>query len=250
MHSLVAALRSGSAELLRLNASAPLAERSPSPRFRETRHLNSELPHFSVAGILLAAGASSRMGAPKLLLAWQGTSILGHLLDQWRQLGAAHLGIVHAASPADAQVSAELDRLLFPAGDRILNPHPQQGMFSSIQCAANWPGWQPGLTHWIITLGDQPHLCPETLQALLDFGAAHAGKICQPLRQGRRRHPVLLPQNIFLALKNSTARDLKDFLQSMSGDFAGWESDDAGLDFDLDTPADYERALRFAFKST
>jgi len=92
-------------------------------------------------------------------------------------------------------------------------------------------------------------LRPETMRILLDFGTSHPGKICQPLRQGHRRHPVLLPRNVFLKLSSTTARDLKEFLQSMSADLAGWESDDAGLDFDIDEPADYKRALRFAATS-
>ena len=202
---------------------------------------------FALGVVILAAGSSSRMGRPKLLLPWGETTVVGHLIEQWKQAGARQIAVVCAADAPAAQ--AELDRLRFPRENRIINPAPERGMFSSIQCAANWPGWKAGLSHWIITLGDQPHLRAETLRTLVEFGAAHPGKICQPLRQGRRRHPVRLPQGIFLALKDSTARDLKVFLQSRSGDFAGWECDDKGLDFDLDTPADYQRALRFAAKS-
>ena len=164
---------------------------------------------FAVGVVILAAGSSSRMGRPKLLLPWGETTVVGHLIEQWKKAGARQIAVVCAANVPAAQ--AELDRLRFPRENRILNPSPERGMFSSIQCAANWPAWNANLTHWIITLGDQPHLRAETLQALLDFGAAHAGKICQPLRQGRRRHPMLLPRNMFLALKNSTARDLNFF---------------------------------------
>jgi len=117
-------------------------------------------------------------------------------------------------------------------------------MFGSIRCAAAWSGWMPGLTHWAITLGDQPHLRGETLRALGDFSAANPDRICQPLRSGRRRHPVILPQPAFAALADCTAADLKQFLRSRAGELAGFESNDAGLDFDLDTPADYERARR------
>ena len=39
--------------------------------------------------VILAAGASSRMGRPKLLLPWSGTTVIGHLLNQWRALGAS-----------------------------------------------------------------------------------------------------------------------------------------------------------------
>ena len=129
---------------------------------------------------------------------------------------------------------------------RILNPAPDRGMFSSIQCAANWSGWQPALTHWAITLGDQPHVREATLRALVDFAASHANRICQPLRGGRPRHPVMLPASAFRALQRTPFDNLKQFLQPRSAEQAGWESDDPGLDLDIDVPADYERALQLA----
>jgi CTP:molybdopterin cytidylyltransferase MocA len=114
-------------------------------------------------------------------------------------------------------------------------------MFSSIQCAAQWRGWPADITHWIITLGDQPHLRLETLRRLLDFAAAHPDQICQPMRKGRRKHPVLMPKRIWTELGNSTVADLKQFLEGHPNDLAGFESEDAGLDSDIDTPEDYER---------
>jgi len=142
-----------------------------------------------IAGVLLAAGASRRMGRPKLLLPWGKTSVLGHLLQQWNELRASQIAVVHA--PDAKPLAAEMDRLGFPAGNRIVNPAPENGMFSSIQCAANWQGWKPELTQWVITLGDQPHLKPATLQTLLEFGARNPEKICQPMRGERRKHPVI-----------------------------------------------------------
>src|SRR5208283_5845765 len=97
----------------------------------------------------------------------------------------------------------------FPETNRIINPQPELGMFGSVKCAAAWPGWRKEITHWIITLGDQPHLREETLRALLRFGSAHPGNICQPMRNGRPKHPVLLPEKVFAALKNSSFEDLK-----------------------------------------
>ena len=92
--------------------------------------------------VILGAGASSRMGRPKLLLPWRGTTVIGAILRQWRELGAAQIAVV--LRPGDAPLAAELDRLDFPRADRIENPQPERGMFSSIVCAANWPGWQKG----------------------------------------------------------------------------------------------------------
>jgi molybdenum cofactor cytidylyltransferase len=191
--------------------------------------------------IILAAGASSRMGRPKLLLPWEGTTVIGHLLRQWQEVGAAQVAVVCAA--ANTALAAELDRLDFPPANRICNPQPERGMFSSIQCAAVWNGWEPNVTHWAITLGDQPQVRLETLKCLLDFAAAHSASICQPSHKGRGRHPVILPMDAFSLLKGAQATNLKEFLGACGYSVARCEVNDAGLDLDLDEPDDYERAL-------
>ena len=200
----------------------------------------------SLGVVLLAAGRSSRMGKPKLLLPWGRTSVLGHLIKQWKAVGAKQVAVVCA--PDDAAIRLELDRLGFPARDRIINPAPQRGMFSSIQCAAQWLGWDPALTHWAIVLGDQPHLQRQTLRLALDFSAAHPDKVCQPARQGHGRHPVLLPKAMFRQVAVSTAATLKEFLAARPRKPALCELDDPGLDLDIDRPEDYDKAVDMAAK--
>lgn len=196
---------------------------------------------YAVGVVLLAAGRSARMGKPKLLLPWGATSVLGHLVKQWHALQAKQIAVICA--PGNPVIGAELDRLRFPARNRIINPAPERGMFSSIRCAAQWPGWQAGLTHWAIVLGDQPHLQRQTLWQVLDFSAAHPGTVCQPARHGHGRHPVLLPKALFRQLAHSTARTLKVFLSASPRQVALCELDDLGLDVDLDRPEDYQKAL-------
>lgn len=196
----------------------------------------------SVAAVILAAGASSRMGRPKLLLPWGDTSVLGHLIHQWTELGAGQIAVVVAAG--DQTIQRELDRLGFAPEHRIPNPQPERGMFSSIQCAARWTGWHASPTHWAIILGDQPHLKLETLRALIRFAAAHAGKVCQPAQGGRARHPVLLPTAAFEGLKASRAENLKQFLQEAPCERALCAVDDPGLGLDIDRPEDYAEACR------
>ncbi len=191
--------------------------------------------------IVLAAGQSRRMGQVKLLLPWGRTSILGRQVELWKQLPAGQITVVGAKG--DTTVQAELDRLGFPESNRILNHWPESGMLGSIRCAANWSGWEAGLTHWVIALGDQPHLRPETLQRLLDFVATSPSKVCQPLYMGRLRHPVVLPRPILQQLGEIRTGTLKTFLTEISGQVAGCEINDEGLGFDIDTPADYQRAL-------
>ena len=198
----------------------------------------------SLGIVILAAGRSTRMGRPKLLLPWGRTSVLGHLIKQWNALGAKQIAVVCA--PDDGAMRVELDRLGFPVQDRIINPAPDRGMFSSIQCAAQWSGWQAALTRWAIVLGDQPHLEQQTLRRVLDFSAAHPASVCQPARLGRGRHPVVLPKSVFRRVATTTAATLKEFLAVSPRKVALCELDDPGLDLDIDRPEDYQRALRTA----
>ena len=196
-------------------------------------------PLFRLGAIILAAGASSRMGRPKMLLPWQGTTVIGHLINQWRQVGAGQLGVV--CNPSHDALLAELDRIGFPAADRIFNPTPELGMFGSVKCAARWGGWNPAISHWAIALGDQPHLPLSSLQALLEFSRTHPEQVCQPSRLGKPRHPLFLPRAIFEEIPRSPAAHLKEFLQGQPAPGALCEMNDPLFDLDLDTPEDYAR---------
>jgi molybdenum cofactor cytidylyltransferase len=157
---------------------------------------------FAFGVIILGAGASSRMGRPKLLLPWHNTTIIGHIIHQWQELGASQIVVIHR--PDDVLMATELDRLKLTQSNRIENPQPEKGMFSSILCAANWQGWKKGISSHAIMLGDQPHLRPDTLRALLQFHQEHPDAVCQPEFQGHLRHPVLLPRKVFEMLRLPT----------------------------------------------
>lgn len=207
--------------------------------------LPHDRPPFALGTFILAAGRSTRMGRPKLLLPWGQTSVLGHLLEQWQSLGTKQIAVVVGAG--DLAMKHELDRLCIGVQNRIVNEAPERGMFSSIQCAARWNGWAEQLTHWAIVLGDQPHLRLATLRALLAFSASQVESICQPARDGRQYHPVVLHHAVFSELADSGASSLKEFLAPRL--IATYESDDPGLDLDIDRPEDYQRALELAANS-
>lgn len=194
---------------------------------------------LSVGVVILAAGSSQRMGTPKMLLPWEGNSILGHIIQQWQALGAQQIIVVLA--PGAESLGNELDRLHFPAENRIPNPAPKRGMFSSIQCAANWGGWISSLTHWAVVLGDQPHLQRATCRQLLEFANKHPDRVCQPICGSQWRHPVVLPKSVFEQLRSSAAETLREFLSDCKR--VGFKSEDPGLNQDIDTPEDYQKAL-------
>lgn len=197
--------------------------------------------HRQLGVVILGAGASARMGRPKLLLPWRGTTVIGHLISQWRALGAGQIAVVLRAN--DSVLAAELDRLNFHKSDRIENPHPETGMFSSIICAADWNGWRQEISRWAIVLGDQPHLRTETLRQLLEFSAKNEDAICQPVSGGRTGHPVILPQQTFGELKSTNAATLKVFLNLAASPRVQCSVADPGLSLDMDTPEDYKRLL-------
>lgn len=195
----------------------------------------------SVGVVILAAGASSRMGKPKMLLPWRGTTVIGHLVSQWQQLRAGQIIVIHRTN--DVLLLTELSRLNFPIENCVVNPSPEQGMFSSIISAANWSGWRNEISQWAIVLGDQPHLRLKTLDALLTFAAQNSGSICQPMFSGHTGHPVILPRAAFSELKGTRANTLKEFLNLASTPRVHIDINDDGLSLDMDTPEDYKKAL-------
>jgi molybdenum cofactor cytidylyltransferase len=196
-----------------------------------------------LAAVILAAGRARRMGKPKLLLPWHGSTIIAHEIETWRNIdGPAESVIVRVVCGSRPDpIQDELDRLHFPEYSRIVNAHQDEGMFSSIRCAAR-AQWSAESTHFAIILGDQPHLKRATLQKLLHISEEEFDSVCQPRHGGAFRHPVVLPRRIFLQLADTKAEKLSDFLADQN--VAPVEVDDPGLELDIDVAADYEAALR------
>ena len=177
-----------------------------------------------------------------MLLPWPGGKVIGRCVCLWSWLKTAQLTVVCDA--CNRGVLAELDRLGLSPANRIVNPQPETGMFGSIQCAARWSGWSSDLTHWVVALGDQPHLREESLRSLLSAVPEAPDCVWQPAFRGHARHPVVLPFAVFRELANAESATFKEFLETRSNLRRQIEMDDPGLDLDLDTPEDYEKALR------
>lgn len=187
--------------------------------------------------VILAAGASTRMGSCKLLLAWGDKTILTHLLDQWRSAGAAQIAPV--IDPSNELLRKALVHAGFSPFDWIENHSPQLGMFSSLQEASRWTGWGSTLTHWIISLGDQPHIQISTLCLLLDAARKNPTRICQPAFHGRAAHPIILPANNFRELAQSDIPSLRAYVRMREAFRLRVAVEDAAVSHDLNTPEDY-----------
>jgi molybdenum cofactor cytidylyltransferase len=203
----------------------------------KNRVLNEAPAAFGV--VILAAGASTRMGTCKLLLPWGEKTILTHLLDQWRITGAAQIAPVIDSS--NQPLRKALTHAGFSPSDWIENPSPQLGMFSSLREASRWTGWLSTLTHWVISLGDQPRIQISTLRLLLDVARKNPTRICQPALNGHTAHPIILPASNFRELAQNDIPDLRAYIRTREALRLRVAVEDAGVCRDLDAPEDYAR---------
>ena len=190
--------------------------------------------------MILAAGKSTRMGRPKLLLPWNESTIIGHLIALYQTINFVQLAIV--CYKDDYTLIEELDRLRFPSDARIFNPESTPDMFSSVVCGIRWKGWRENITHFAIVLGDQPQVKASTIRSLMDFARDHPRNICQPRAGERNGHPVILPRTLTPEVSSGRYLHLKDVINVNSGLVRTLQTEDLGVNDDIDTPAEYLEA--------
>jgi molybdenum cofactor cytidylyltransferase len=155
-------------------------------------------------GVVLCAGASSRMGQPKALLDAGGESFLQRTVRVLREAGVDDVLTVvgpdrtgRMASPARAAGAGVAPT----AGTAVLtNPDPGAGILSSLQVAVREARRHPRVTHLLVVPVDLPCLESDTVRRALDAAASHPGRIVRPTFQGVGGHPVVFPASVFAEL--------------------------------------------------
>ncbi|MDQ7782152.1 MAG: nucleotidyltransferase family protein [Desulfomonilaceae bacterium] len=192
-----------------------------------------------IHGIILAAGLSTRMGVPKLLMPLDGSPILSHVLQ--------------------AALDSSLDRVILVAGPGLMsssylrglprvsarlrvvtNPRPQEGMSSSLR--VGMAAMDPNSQGVMVILADQPRLTHTLIDELKAVFLRDPSKIVAPAIHGRRTTPVIFPASLF------------DELTAQRGDVGGRDVVTQNLhkvveiemgsyydDADIDTPEDLRR---------
>lgn len=139
---------------------------------------------MAIAGIVLAAGRASRMGADKRRLLVGGVSMLDLAVRAAAEGGAGPVLVV--TGPDD-----EAD--LPPGAVRVVNADPGRGMASSLVAGmAALPKEVDGV---VVLLADMPRVSARHVAALRE--AFRPGAICVPVHGGRRGNPVVLPRELF-----------------------------------------------------
>ena len=183
---------------------------------------------MSIAGLILAAGESRRMGFPKALLPYRQETFLDTLTGLFAARCAPVIVVLGAAAQ---RIRAEAVR---PA-TFVVNPDYLLGMTTSLQCGLRAvPADAEGV---LFTLVDHPAVAPETVAAIL----APPRPLLRVPRIGEKRgHPIwfsrqLIPE--FLAIPGgSAARDVvyRHFAETQFLDL-----DDPGILADIDDPEAY-----------
>jgi molybdenum cofactor cytidylyltransferase len=116
--------------------------------------------NHSVAGLVLAAGGSSRLGQPKQLLPYRGTTLLGAVLHNARACGFDQLVVALGGAADEVREKVDLHDARV-----VVNDSYGEGCSSSIACAV--PVVDPRCDVLVLMLGDQPGVGPTTVRTLL-----------------------------------------------------------------------------------
>jgi molybdenum cofactor cytidylyltransferase len=136
--------------------------------------------------VVLAAGASRRMGTPKQLLPFGDSTVLQHVVDA---AGSAALdGVVLVLGPRAEEILGSLRR---PKGIRVVrNEDFGSGMASSLR--AGLASMRPTTRAAVILLGDQPTVTAASIRAVAEEFRRSGSVVVRARYGGREGHPVLL----------------------------------------------------------
>lgn len=189
-----------------------------------------------ISAIIPAAGESKRMGRPKMLLPWEGGTVLTRVVFTFRNAGIEDIVVVTGGA------REEVEELLATLEVRVIfnEDHARGGMLSSVQRGMRALGRQTQAA--LIGLGDQPQVREGSARMVCKAFLETGSNIVVPSFQMRRGHPWLVARPLWgEVLKMQPPRSLRDFLSARRAEIHYVNVDDPNVLADLDTPEDYEK---------
>lgn len=196
---------------------------------------------MSLAGVVLAAGRSERMGNPKALLDFRGRPFVVAVLEALEALDFKHRVVV--LGPDAPRVRP----VLAPHAALVVENHdPDSGPIGSLRAAlvALEPVRPTALLAWPV---DIPHVRIGTIERLQEAHERTGGPAVVPTFGGRRGHPVIWDASVFQELATSpaaTREGARAVLRRLGEHVVAVAVDDPAVLDDIDTPQDYERLIR------
>jgi CTP:molybdopterin cytidylyltransferase MocA len=192
-----------------------------------------------IAGIVLAAGRSRRMGSPKALLTVRGRTFLEVAVDALRRGGCEPVVVVAPSTdtPAGDRIASETARL---GAVLVVNPDPGSEQVDSLRTGLRTLG---GAVRAAVVLPvDVPGANWQVVARVVDAFRSTDAPAVAPAHGGRRGHPVLFSRAVFGELLHG---DLPEGARTVLHAHAAAlvEVPVDSLPTDVDTPDDYRRAI-------
>lgn len=188
------------------------------------------------AAIILAAGSSTRYGAPKQLLDWKGKPFVRHIAETALQSGLWPVVVVTGTH--HAEITSCLKELPVIV---VQNKDHEQGQSTSIKAGLHALPEKTGAC--IFLLADQPQIPSEVIHALVESHSRELQPILAPLvLEERRANPVLFDRTTFpdlLKLEGDVGG--RAIFSNYRVEYLPWHDD--RLLLDVDKPEDYQRLI-------
>lgn len=188
-----------------------------------------------IGAIVLAAGMSTRMGEPKMLLPWtEKRTIVEHVVEQVLNSRVDHITVV------TGHYSKSVKSVIEPMGvDVVYNRGYKTGeMLSSVK--AGLRAMPDNVAAVLVILGDQPRIQPKVIYQVMMAYAEGRGEIIAPSFEMRRGHPILIGRRYWPEILNLPRNGaLREVLNAHSERITYVDVDTDSVLRDVDTRDDY-----------
>ena len=187
---------------------------------------------MSITALILAAGASSRMGSPKALLLYRGETFLDRLINAC-ELSCTDVVVVLG------QHASEIRAGIRGKARFVQNPDPDRGQLSSLQCGL---AETPGSAMFIPV--DLPSIESCTIRQLVEAFETNSALIAVPRFDGKHGHPVCIARPVIEELLALPATgQARDVISRHRAETLYVDVNDPGILRDIDTRLDYSDLL-------
>jgi molybdenum cofactor cytidylyltransferase len=190
-----------------------------------------------VGAVVLAAGMSTRMGKPKMVLPWGNSTIIQTVVNEVYAAKVENIVVVVGANREIVE-----DNLKKKEVSYIHNPLYTDGsMLHSVQAGIRVLT-ETKCDATIIVLGDQPFIQKTTIEKVINEYLEGKAKIIFPSYKMKRGHPWLIARGFWQEILDiKEPETLRSFTQKHTGDIAYVEIDNDSVIRDIDTKDDYEK---------